>query len=91
MILKVLFFASCREAAGCDSIDLELASLSEDDRPPTETADSKWLLDFLQRKFPDLSPLLPSLSLAVNKVYTRGVVALKHDDEVALIPPIGGG
>ena len=89
MVLKVLFFASVREAIGCDAIELDLGSLPDRDRP--QTIDSKWLLDFLQQKYPEIVPLCPSVSLAVNKSYIRGVVTLNDGDEIALIPPLGGG
>ena len=79
--LKVLFFASCREAAGCREADLELDG-------PLTVAD---LLDALCRDHPSLAPLSGSLQVAVNAEYAPRDARLRDGDEIALIPPVSGG
>lgn len=85
--VKVLFFASAREAAGnVSSIDLELVA-------PADTAS---LRRSLAEKYPKLGEMVldeDNLTLALNEEYvTRGqVLPLKNGDTIALIPPISGG
>mmetsp|Transcript_19842 Transcript_19842/g.54712 ORF Transcript_19842/g.54712 Transcript_19842/m.54712 type:complete len:91 (-) Transcript_19842:420-692(-) len=86
--IKVLFFASAREAAdNLTSLELEL-----DD----ESCDTKQLRKILANKFPRLAASVldeESLTLALNEEYvlTGQVLPLKAGDTVALIPPISGG
>ena len=43
-------------------------------------------------RFPDLAPVVDTITLAVNQEYVEGDLdALGDGDEVALIPPISGG
>jgi molybdopterin converting factor subunit 1 len=85
--IKVLFFASAREAAGdVSSTDLELNS-------GATTVD---LRKKLAEQYPKLAPMVldeENLTLALNEEYvTNGqVLPLKNGDTVALIPPISGG
>jgi len=81
MLVKVKFFASCRELAGTSSIDLELSDAST-------TND---LVIMIQRLFPSLHNITGEVSIAVNKKYVKEPVVLKSGDEIALIPPISGG
>ena len=71
--LKVLFFASCREAAGRREVDLEL------DDPLTVAG----LLDALCRDHPSLAPLSGSLQVAVNAEYAPRDARLRDGDEIA--------
>jgi molybdopterin converting factor subunit 1 len=79
IIVKVLFFASTREATGKISIELELES---------EITSS----EVLQRLY-DLFSSLKScdFQLAINKKYISSDVVIKNGDEIACIPPISGG
>lgn len=85
--VKVLFFASARDAAGnLSSIDLELGP----------SADTAGLRKSLAEKYPKLAEMVldeDNLTLALNEEYvTSGqVLPLKTGDTVALIPPISGG
>ena len=86
--IKVLFFASAREAAG----DISKTSLELE----TETADTQSLRQKLARVYPSLAEMVldeDNLTLALNEEYvTSGqVLPLKDGDTVALIPPISGG
>lgn len=88
MTIKVLFFASAREAAGnISATDLEL---------PSSNADTAALRTKLAKNYPALSSMVldeDNLTLALNEEYvTAGqVLPLKTGDTVALIPPISGG
>ncbi|KAL9186763.1 hypothetical protein ACHAXT_010483 [Thalassiosira profunda] len=86
--IKVLFFASAREAAGgITSADVELDA---------DGADTKALRTKLATLYPKLAPLVEdeeNLTLALNEEYVAmgEVLPLKAGDTVALIPPISGG
>jgi molybdopterin converting factor subunit 1 len=86
--IKVLFFASAREAAGdVSETDLEL---------PVNSANTSTLRTQLAETYPTLSAVVldeENLTLALNEEYvTAGqVLPLKTGDTVALIPPISGG
>ena len=79
--LRVLFFASCREAAGRREADVELSG-------PLTVAG---LLDALCRDHPSLGPLSGTLQVAVNAEYAPRDASLRDGDEIALIPPVSGG
>ena len=85
MVLKVLFFASCRETVGKASVEIDLKDFNE------KNYDTNWLISYLLEIFPDLRPLVSTLSIAINKSYVRGNVQLSDGDEIALLPPISGG
>ena len=81
MKIKVLFFASCRDAVGHRSCDWEI--------------EEGYRVADLQRElvaaYPQLADVLQVLSIAVNSEYVGNHTALKAGDEVALIPPVSGG
>lgn len=85
--IKVLFFASAREAAGnLSSTDLELE----------DGANTAFLRKKLAELFPKLASMVldeDNLTLALNEEYVASgqVITLKSGDTVALIPPISGG
>ena len=86
--IKVLFFASAREAAGGVSFaDVEL---------PVGSATTTTLRRKLAEIYPDLESMVvdeDNIALALNEEYvTAGQeLGLKSGDTVALIPPISGG
>lgn len=86
--IKVLFFASARQAAGgVSQIDLTLSS---------SQANTQHLRHVLAEKYPQLSKLVldeDTITLALNEEYVPAgqVMELKSSDTVALIPPISGG
>jgi len=85
--IKVLFFASAREAAGdITSVDLELDA----------GADTASLRKLLAELYPKLAPMVldeENLTLALNEEYVADgqILPLKTGDIIALIPPISGG
>ena len=86
--IRVLFFASAREAAGdVSKTSLELSA---------DEANTKSLRQKLADLYPALAEMVrdeESLTLALNEEYlTSGqVLPLKDGDTIALIPPISGG
>jgi len=83
--VKILLFASAREAAGnVSSVELEL----------NDGSDTAELRRQLAEMYPKLATMVldeDSLTLAVNEEYVTEVMTLKAGDTVALIPPISGG
>ena len=49
------------------------------------------LFEELLHRYPGLKSLEGSVILAVNRDFADSETKLKEDDEVALMPPIGGG
>ncbi|KAL7527471.1 hypothetical protein ACHAXR_003442 [Thalassiosira sp. AJA248-18] len=86
--VKILFFASAREAAG----GITSASVRLD----SDGADTKVLRIKLASLYPKLATLVQdeeNLTLALNEEYVPmgEVWKLNEGDTVALIPPISGG
>jgi molybdopterin converting factor small subunit len=78
--VKVLFFASAREAAGTRS-----ASFASDGSTLAElTAD-------LVAAYGDLEPLLSTCAIWVNGAPARSTRVLRAGDEIAVLPPVSGG
>ncbi|MBL4849603.1 MAG: molybdopterin converting factor subunit 1 [Planctomycetes bacterium] len=80
-LLKVLLFAGVREALGCDTVSIRLDS-------GACVAD---LLTLLAGEHPEIAARRRSLGVAVNQALAPSDQVLKVGDEVALIPPLGGG
>ena len=82
LTVQVRLFAMLREAAGRDSLDLELPD-------GATVADARAAL----AREPGLRELVERLPVrtAVNREYADDDTALEAGDEVALIPPVSGG
>lgn len=78
---EVLLFGPAREAAGSDRAWVEV--------PVPATAAE--VLKALGRAHPALTDLLPRSRVAINRRYVDLGTRVTPDDEVALIPPVGGG
>ena len=80
MTVTVRTFALARDAFGFDvrEFDLGEATLAH-------------LREVLLAESPDALSVLNVCRFAVNKEYASDSVALKHGDEVAVIPPVSGG
>jgi molybdopterin converting factor subunit 1 len=79
--VEVLLFAQAREAAGTSALTLVLprgASVGDATGRLASTC-------------PRLAPHLERCSFAVNKAYAPRERILEDEDELAVIPPIGGG
>jgi molybdopterin converting factor subunit 1 len=81
MKIRVLYFASFREARG----------LGEDERVVSEGATVEDLWRALREEFPALGRLPAAPPAAVNREYVPHATALREGDEVTFLPPIAGG
>lgn len=79
MYIQVRFFAAAREQVGEGQIQVEL--------PDGATVQN--LIDILFQKYPNLSTM--RLRFAVNTAYVGPETLLHDGDQVACIPPVGGG
>ncbi len=79
MNIQVRFFAAAREQIGTGQIEIELPS----------GARLQTLIDTLFQKYHQLSSM--RLRFAVNAVYAEPDTPLHDGDQVACIPPVGGG
>lgn len=80
MHVRTLLFATYRELAGAEALEIEL--------PVGATAAD--LVDRL-RSTTGLHRLPEEPALAVNQVYASLSTPLSDGDEVALLPPVAGG
>lgn len=81
MNVRILAFASAREALGADEIDFELPAGS----------DLAALRDGLTARHRGLEALWPRLAIAVDGRIEHENVELVDGQEVALLPPVSGG
>ena len=81
MKVTVLFFGWARELTGFASERLEL--------PEGEALGS--LLREYQRRFPRLDEMRKALKYAVNQEFATPGTVLRDGDEIAFLPPVGGG
>jgi MoaE-MoaD fusion protein len=81
MNVRVRLFARYREAAGRDSVDLEL--------PEGGSAESAW--EAVSNRFPALGPYRPFTLFAVRNDYIQADHPLREGDELCLFPPVSGG
>ena len=79
--VQVRFFAAPREALGTGEIEIEL---------PAGTTVGE-LIGRLTEMYPVLQPYTRFLSVAVNRAYVGMQTELHDGDEVACLPPVGGG
>jgi len=77
----VRFFAAPRQALDKDQTELEV--------PDGTTVEE--LLDLLKHQYPVLEAYVRFVSVAVNRAYVGMGTELQDGDEVACLPPIGGG
>jgi molybdopterin converting factor subunit 1 len=81
MRVRLLLFASYRDLAGRDQIEVELS-------PGASAADA---VQALRGIAPSLARLPVRPSIAVNEEYAALETPLQDGDEVALLPPVAGG
>ncbi len=79
--VRVKFFAAARESLGTGEIGLTI---------PTGSTVSD-LLNLLTEKYPPLRAYSRFVSVAVNRAYVGMQTELRDGDEVACLPPVGGG
>ena len=81
MRVTVLLFASLREAIGTPNVEVDI----------TEGATVTEVITTLRTSHPALVPHLPYVKTAVNRKFAAAETPLHDGDEVALLPPVGGG
>ena len=81
MTIRTLFFASYRDVAGTDQLDVEL----------TGAARVYDLVASLRGRGGSWTGLPEQPVVAVNLEYASLSTALRDGDEVAFIPPVSGG
>ncbi len=81
MQITVRFFALLREKAGTDRVVWDVA----------EGTTVAALAEMVGERHPDLRAYLPTSTVAVNQAYAGDDHVLRAGDEVAFLPPVGGG
>lgn len=79
--LGIKLFASVREAIGSDTVAVEVSAGTRVEE----------LLQRLAADYPEIGRRAGALAVAVNHEIAAPSRALIEGDEVALIPPVGGG
>ncbi len=79
--VRVRFFAAPREALGMGETEQEL--------PAGATVED--LIRRLVEEHPPLRPYTRFINVAVNRAYVGMQTELRDGDEVACLPPVGGG
>lgn len=80
MRIRALFFATYRELAGAEALEIEL---------PSGATAADLVARLRQRG--RLAALPSEPALAVNEEYAPLTTGLSDGDEVALLPPVAGG
>ena len=81
MRVRMRYFAAVREATGREGETLELPDAS----------DVSWARAALLTRYPALIRILPRCTVALNRAYVASDTPLRDGDELAFIPPVGGG
>ncbi len=79
--VRVLYFASVRDAIGLAHEEVELP----------EAGEASELIATLARRHPGAARLLGVSRLAVDQEFASGPVRLTPSAELAVIPPVSGG
>ncbi len=79
--MTVHLFGPAREAAGAGRVKVSVEGPA--------TAGS--VVAALARAYPDLAPILPRARVAVNHAYAEPSAPVGPGDEIAIVPPVGGG
>ncbi|MFM7118788.1 MAG: molybdopterin converting factor subunit 1 [Gammaproteobacteria bacterium] len=82
--VRVLFFASLREATGCPECRVELADQADQ-------ADLRAALSAQLGADAIAALYAPNVRLALNQTLVEGTFQLRSHDEVAFLPPVTGG
>ncbi len=79
--IKVLLFASLKERAGVNAVNLDLP----------DDASVKDLKALLAEKYPNLAPALDSVLVSLNREFAFDEDPIPSQAEAALFPPVSGG
>jgi len=81
MRVRVLFFATAREAAGCASAELSIP----------DGATVRGAKDAIGERFPALRARLPHYRFALDREFAPLDAPVREGAELAVIPPVSGG
>ncbi len=81
LAVPVRLFAALREKAGQDVVTIEVP----------EGADVAALRRCLRDAAPAIAPYLPSCRVAIDHVFVQDDAPVTAGQDIALIPPVGGG
>ncbi|HEY2251017.1 MAG TPA: MoaD/ThiS family protein [Planctomycetaceae bacterium] len=81
MKITVQLFARARDLAGANQVELDLPASAR-------VADLK---RSLAEQYPQVSPLVPNLLVAIGTDYADDRTILNHDSAVSCFPPVSGG
>ncbi len=81
MKISVLLFASLRDAAGTNRVELEV---------PTP-ATPRQIAELIAEQHERLRPHLKTIAYAIDGEFVRADAALNDAQELALLPPVSGG
>ncbi len=81
MVVRLVAFARLRELLGDGSQEFELGAAA--------TVESVW--QELVARVPPLGEFRASTRFAINGRFVDGTARLNEGDELALLPPVGGG
>jgi molybdopterin synthase catalytic subunit len=79
-MVRVLYFAACRERTGLSDEAVDLGGRSVEEAVAA-----------LARRHPALEPVLPRCRVAVNAAFALSTDVVPDGAELALIPPVAGG
>lgn len=79
--VSVLLFAGIRESIGKEKLVLSF----------NDGATLKELMNHMHQAYPELEKLFLSCQFIVNCNHIEPEYVLKDEDEVAILPPLGGG
>jgi len=79
--MRILFFAQLKDATGCDSVEIAVA---------TPLSGEQFWAELL-KQFPKLAAHRANVRLARNWEYAMPDAQFANSDEIALIPPVSGG
>lgn len=82
MQIKVLLFATLKDAVGHNQLTLDVAG---------DVVTVNTVLEALARAYPALIPSLPTAVCAINKEFAERGDRVQPGDEVAFFPPVSGG
>lgn len=84
MSVRVLFFASVKDAVGCAALDLDLET-------PASVSDLVDLVAARSGERARIALTAESVRVALNQELQNGPCVINDGDEVGFLPPVTGG
>ena len=81
MKIKIMFFATLRDAVGAKTIELEI--------PANMTVGG--LKELLVGRYPKITPARNFIMTAINREFAADEQVIPAEAEIALFPPVSGG